>query len=804
MGSSQNTLKSEEQAYEITLDEALSLAQGHHQSGSYVLAERTYRDILRTVPDHFPTTQFLGVLLFQTGNYDEAKHYLQIAVETNPDDAQCINNYGGILTQLGEHEKAIELYDKALALNPDYLDALNNKAQALWFTDKFKAAEAVCRKALAVAPDNVLALNNLGIVLARLYKFEESLDAWEKAAELSPDEAMVWSNWGNVLREMGRVRDSVEKCRKAVDIAPNNPEALNNLANALRDLGKTDEAIELYIKATNARPDYFEAHNNLAIAYADDNLFDKSMVSAKYAVAFNKNFYEGYSTLSRALCEMGEYDQAHTAAQRALALNPDKAESYLDLALVLLKMEQLDDAEAAMQEVLKRQPDSARGYLQLSEIRENLQNTAGAIAAVDDALKMSPDMPMLWVRKALIHHMDNQTEKALEFVEKALQLNPGWYVALHHKAEILISLNRKEEAEKIVRKILGFTKKLPSTYATLTHLKKFTSEDDQDFIDMKALGDEVEGYGNEVSSIYHFAMSEVYEQLKKDDLAFEHLNKANELRFKTLPFVHWKNMDYHQIIKQKYTAEFLEQFKGAGHQSEVPVFILGMPRSGTTLTEQIISAHPDVFGAGELNDLGQVQKLSGTMGERDVAFLGEEYIRRVTARDTTRKALRITDKMPANYMYLGFIASILPNAKIIHCRRNPMDTALSCYKQNFARGQHWTYNLEALAEHYKSYEDLMDHWRTVLPGRFIEVDYEDTVNDLEGQARKLIDYIGLEWNDACLEPHKQKRAVLTASKSQVTKPVYKTSVEKWKRYEKQLQPLVRILRPELALPEDAA
>jgi hypothetical protein len=158
--------------------------------------------------------------------------------------------------------------------------------------------------------------------------------------------------------------------------------------------------------------------------------------------------------------------------------------------------------------------------------------------------------------------------------------------------------------------------------------------------------------------------------------------------------------------------------------------------------------------------------------------------------------------MPGNYMNIGLIASILPNAKIIHCCRNPFDTCLSNFKQNFMMGQHWSYDLEELGQEYLRYLDLMAYWHKVLPGRIHDISYEETVGDVETQARKLIDFIGLEWDDACAMPHKQKRAVLTASKMQVTQPVYKTSVEKWKVYEKQLQPLVRIISPELALSEE--
>lgn len=791
--------KNNDEKHEVTLDEALKLAQGHHQSGNYILAERTYRDILRSVPDHFPTTQFLGVLLFQSGNFDEARRYMELAVETNPDNAHCLNNYGGVLAQMGEYENALELYEKALEIDPGYLDALNNKSNALWRLERYKEAEKTCRKALEISPHNLFALNNLGMVLARLVKFEEALEAWEQAVELKPEEAMLWLNWGNVLREMGRLKESEEKCAKAVELSPKNPEALNNLGNALRDQGKLSEAIDAYTRATNEKPDYYEAHGNLSIAYADDNRFEPAAISAKYAVAFKPDFVDGYSNLSKALLALAEYEQAHAAAQKAIHLEPAKAGPYLDLADILLRLDRLDDSEAAMQEAISREPDSARFYMKLSEIYDRKNDMEKALEAVDKALDMSPDMALLWLRKGLVHYINSDLEKGIEYIDKALQLSPGWPIALQHKAEMLISLNRNDEAEKIVRKILEKNKDIPSTFSTLISLKKVESEDDPDFQDMLKLEETAHKYGKEIECVFHYAVSNAYEQMKKFDKAFEHMKKANELKAATLPKARHKEVDMHLAIKQKYTPEFIKSLQGHGYESDVPIFIVGMPRSGTTLTEQIISSHPDVYGAGELADIGKVQKMSRSHENMDIAALGEEYIRRMRAYDRTGVAKKITDKMPANYMYLGFIVSILPNAKIIHCRRNPIDTCLSCYKQNFARGQYWSYDLEEMGDQYLKYLDLMEYWREVLPGRFLEINYEDTVGNFEEQARKLIDYVGLEWDDACLEPHKQKRTVLTASKAQVTKPVYKTSVDKWKRYEKGLQPLVERLLPEQAL-----
>ncbi|GJL85522.1 MAG: hypothetical protein DHS20C02_12970 [Micavibrio sp.] len=798
MGSSKVKNDQEEQQH-VTLDEAVTLAQGHHQSGNYILAERTYRDILRSVPDHFPTTQFLGVLLFQSGNYDEAKYFLKLALDTEPEDHNCWNNYGGVLTAVHEYEEALDAYNRALKAAPTYLDALNNKSYTLWLLGRLDEAEEACHKALEVAPDSVVALNNLGIILSKQIKFEESIDIWEKASELSPDEAMVWINWGNILREMGRLSESEEKCRKAIELAPDNPEALNNLGNALRDQSKPEEAIEYYRKAANIKPDYHQVHNNMAIAYADNCRFEESAIAAKYAVAFKDDFADGYINLSRALCELGDYEPAHRAAQRSIHLDPENPETYLGLADVLLKSDQFDDGEAVLQEALKKEPNSARAYMKLCEIRDNMNDFEGAIEAIDKAIEISPDMAQPWMRKAMTYYLAGEVEAALETVDKALQLSPKWTVALQQKAEMLVAINENEQAEEIIREIFKVTKELPGTYGTLTSIKKFKSEDDEDFQNMLDLEDKVESFGQNLAAALYFAISDAYEQMKKYDQSFEYLKRANDIKRKSVPYITWKDMDYHGLVKEKYTPQLLKQNEGKGCDSDVPVFIVGMPRSGTTLTEQILAAHPDVLGAGELPYMGKVDKMTRHQSITDAKTLGEEYLKLARTKDKDGDAKRIVDKMPANYMFVGFIASILPNAKIIHCRRNPIDTCLSCYKQNFARGQYWSYNLEELADAYKRYLDLMEYWKEVLPGRILEVDYETTVNNLEDEAKRLIDHIGLEWNDACLEPHKQKRNVITASKAQVTKPVYNTSVEKWRRYEEQLQPLVQELMPSQAL-----
>lgn len=787
---------------EVTLEEALDLARGHHFAGNYVLADRTYRDILRAVEDHFPTTLFLGVLQYQLGNFEESLLWLNRAGETNPDDKQVWNNIGAVLTDSKKPEEAIEAFDKALAIDHEFVEALNNKALALWMLDRHEEAETMARAALKVTPDNMESMDKLGIALAGQKKFEEAVEAWEKAVEANPDVPKLWANLGNALRELGRIKESEEKCRKALELNPDFPEALNNLGNALRDRGEFEEAGEMYRKATNLMPEYYMAHNNLAICLMDQNLYEDAAIAARYAVAFERNDARSYNTLSSALSHMGDYNNARAAAQRAIYLAPEDVQGYLDLADVNMSADLLDDGEAALHEALRREPDSPRTLKKLAEIRQRLNDNDGALKAIDEALELSPQMPVLWQTKSHILQMSDDPEGALKAIDKAIKLTPKSAFGLPNKAEILIALNRNEEAEKLVRKTLEINDDMPGPYYTLTNLKKFKSEDDPDFVAMKAFEDCDEKWGLSGKTVIHYALSDAYEHMGKYDEAFHHLKTANDTKRKMIPYDAKKQPKEFFAIKQRFNPEYLQLMEGRGCDSDLPVFILGMPRSGTTLTEQIISSHPDVFGAGELPFIGKLRDKFGHLTVENAREMGEEYIRLIKARDKSGKVKRITDKMPGNYVNVGMILSILPNAKVIHCRRNPMDTALSCYKQNFAQGQYWSYDLKELAQEYNRYLDIMAFWRQLLGDRFLEIDYEETVSNTEAQARKLIDFVGLDWNDACLEPHKQKRMVLTASKAQVTKPVYKTSVEKWKRYEDGLQPLIDHIDFDL-LPEGA-
>jgi hypothetical protein len=305
----------------------------------------------------------------------------------------------------------------------------------------------------------------------------------------------------------------------------------------------------------------------------------------------------------------------------------------------------------------------------------------------------------------------------------------------------------------------------------------------------------------------HFALGKAYLDYGDSAAAFGHLDQGNAMKRSTITYDPAAASRWLQSVASGFDQQLLECFKDAGAQSAMPIFIVGMPRSGTTLIEQILASHPAVQGAGELKLLSQIgdsfgglpQLLDGITAER-LHQMGDHYADKVALLADGRA--HVVDKMPANFIYAGLIRLILPNARIIHARRNPVDTCLSCYSKLFAGEQSFTYDQAELGRFYRDYDVLMAHWRQVLPGsHFLEVTYEDVVDDIEAQARRMLDFLGLPWDPACLSFYETRRPVRTASVNQVRQPIYKTSAGRWRTHADNLGPLLEEL--ELSLRESA-
>ena len=782
-----------QQENEVTLESALEIAKDYHLNGNLKAAEITYNDILNAFPDDFSSLHYLGILAYQRDAPKEGLVFLKKALEINDTNAETFNAYAVTLEITGQLDAALEQWQKALEINPNFVDALSNYGNALWKNKEFGKAQEACEKALEINPDFHDALINLGNALMSQNMHDQAVEQWQKALTINPNHASAHINIGNSLRELGQITKSEEHCLKALELSPDNPIALLNLGNAVRDQGRYEEAEKIYKQATDIQPDSALSHNNLATVLICTERYDEALVATRYALAFDPESVTAYGTQAVALRELNRLREAEKAARKALSLAPDSVEARIDLADILSLESNFHEAAELFDEAMELQPDSPRLYIKLSSALDRAHRTDEAIEVIKKAVEVNPEMPEAYWVMGTIYFMSNDIENAEKALDKAIELKPDFTHALASKAEILQSLGKMKESEQFIREALRLNEISPNLYYSLSNTKTF-EKDGPEFKAMEDMLLDSQKVTKQDRAILHYALFRSYEKIKDYEKAYPHLKKGADIKSGFVTHDEERQHNLFSSIQTTFSKDNVKKITNSGCDSDVPIFILGMPRSGTTLTEQIISSHPDVYGAGELSISAAAEREVGVVNNDRAKEWGEYYVDKMrNINEETQKAKKITDKMPGNYAKLGQLILALPNAKIIHCRRNPMDTCLSCYKQLFSRGHEWSYNWDEMTKHYEEYHNLMAHWRQVFPDKFIDIDYEDTINDFENQARKLIDYVGLEWNDACLTPHKSKRSVLTASKAQVIKPIYNTSIEAWKRYEDELTPMAEQL-----------
>jgi tetratricopeptide (TPR) repeat protein len=423
-------------------------------------------------------------------------------------------------------------------------------------------------------------------------------------------------------------------------------------------------------------------------------------------------------------------------------------------------------------------------------------------------------------RNADIHHnlgwileQMHQLDEAIAEYRRAVQYGTLVDGSYNNMANCLQSLGRFEEAHEAYRRAIEIAPQSMLYYRNFVQSKRMTL-DDPCFVAMEKLAGHADGLTPDNQAQLHFAMGYALADIGQNDRSFEHLLKGNALYRRSIPYHESMTLDLFGQIPRLLNADVLKAKRGLGDPSASPVFIVGMPRSGSTLIEQILASHPQVFGAGERPDFGKALVSALARSDADssklnfdaiheataaqLAPLGAEYLRRIGIEVADAASYqRITDKYPFNFINLGLIHLALPNARFIHSRRSPVEVCLSIYSRIF-QDVPFGYDLGELGRYYRAYDRLMAHWREVLPeGVMIEVQYEDLVDDLEGNVRRMLAHCGLDWDERCLAFHQTKRQVNTASASQVRKPLFRTSLERWRPATELLQPLYDGLGPEL-------
>ncbi len=629
----------------------------------------------------------------------------------------------------------------------------------------FAAADAQYRDVLQRDPENPNALHLLGLLALQTSQFQAAAELIGRAIIARPGDPELFINRCEAYRGLGRIEDALADCRKALALDSDDPAAHYAMGIVLLAKQQTTEAIEHLGTAVELEPEFVEARNSLAVVLIAHGRVDEAIAHLERATELQPEFAEAHGNLASALLRQNRTSEAEAGYRRAIELDPDFSEALFNYGTLLLHQRRLPDAAEMLDRALRLERGNLEIALTLAQTLFDLGEIYTAEAMLRKILAARPDdvEALTWLGSCF--QVQGKFDQARECFEKAADLDPEQPAAHFHLAGLDKDAASVEDVERL-EKMLNKSSLPEADAATL-----------------------------------HYAIAPIYERLKDYDKAFEHYHQANELNGGAALFDMAQRKEYTAQLKEIYVPELFANKADIGSDSELPVFIVGMPRSGTTLTEQILASHPDAFGAGELREIAlAIQNLPNLLGVSEphpfcirhmdatvAGTIGDAYLSRL--RELSGDATRIVDKMPNNFQRIGFIHLLFPKARIIHCRRDPLDTCLSCYFQNFSDGQFFSYDLANLGRFYRLYEDLMQHWHKVLQGRILDVDYEALVQDLEGQSRRIVEHCGLEWDDRCLDFHKTERKVTTASYHQVRQPLYTSSVGRWRRYEAHLGPL---------------
>jgi tetratricopeptide (TPR) repeat protein len=525
--------------------------------------------------------------------------------------------------------------------------------------------------------------------------------------------------------------------------------------------GRIAEAIAGYQRAILAKPDYAEAHNNLATAFLAQGRLEDAVARYRRALSLKPDYAEAHSNLAVALIAQGKIADGVPCYERAIALNPGRADIHYNLGIALASQGRTDEAAARYRHALALKPDYAEAHNNLGNLLAAQNNTTDAGFHFAQSLAIDPRNFEAHNNMGNAFRDQGRFDLALSHYSRAIEIRPASVESHYNRAMV---------------------KTFQHSDADLNAMEE-----------LAARGDLQPGS----APFIHSALAKALEDCGDYDRAFAHLREGNDLKRARIHYDEAAALGFFKRISAVFDCGLFNRFRGAGDPSLVPVFVLGMPRSGSTLIEQILASHPKIHGAGELEHPPHTSDAAPFLFPESVlsldgdalARMGRSYVARLPPLAAGR--LLTVNKLPNNFLYIGLIRLILPNARIIHTVRNPIDTCLSCYSTLFTSGQLFSYDLRELGRYYRGYNELMTHWRSVLaPGAMLDVVYEDVVDDLEGQARRLIDYCGLPWDNRCLDFHTTHRPVYTASAVQVRQPLFRGSIHRWRKFEAGLGPLL--------------
>jgi len=633
-------------------------------------------------------------------------------------------------------------------------------------------AEGLCRALLQKHPDDVNVVGLRGAVLIKLNRLAEAESALKDAIRLAPTFAKPYEDLGHVLLQLRRPQEAVEVLRNAVRLDPTLEQGWLKLGKALAMLGAGKEADAAFEKAFALNPE----RRDLALAaeHHKEGRVEEAERIYRRILRTNPNNVDALRMLGRLAAGARRHTDAEHLFRRALRLAPGFTGVMQDLARLLKEQSRFEEAIELLEKVVELEPGNPQAHFQL-------------------ASTLAPA---------------SHTYRALEEYEKALELSPQFPGARLGLGHVLKTIGRQEEAIAAYRECIRLRPDNGESYWSLANLKTYTLTDD----DIAAMEQRLArtDLTPQSRANFLFAMAKALEDRGQYERAWDYYVQGNALQRAAEKYDPVSTEVANDAILEVFDRELLERNAGVGHPDPAPIFIVGLPRSGSTLIEQILASHSQVEGTAELPYAGRVATslnrnradgINYPEAVRELAAehfeaLGRDYLELARIHRAEGRP-RFIDKMPNNFPTIGFLHLILPNATIIDARRHPLDACLSCYRQLFAKGQTFTYDLTDIGEYFLEYQRVMDHWHEVLPGKVLTVQYEELVTDTEAQVARILEHCGLPFEESCLRFHETDRPVRTASSEQVRQPVYTRSVGFWRHYDAQLGELKAVLAPVL-------
>jgi len=708
--------------------------------------------------------------LAQSGQTAEAIKKCDRAIKKKPRDADLLLLAASLYAQNSQYEKIIDYCLQAIKVEPKNTNALYNLTVAYLFSDDYENTIKYTLPLIKLDKKHAKAYANLGLAYWHTGDLEQAKENALTALKLDPKIATNHNNLGLIYKSLNEIDTAISYFKQAIQLDPQLAEAYYNCAITLLQTG--DEQGNNYLdKALLIKPGYPEANNYKGLSLLENNQSAQSIDFFKKAITHKQDYAEAYCNLGNAFMNEQEFSYAEAMFRKAIEHNPNFASAYNNLGNALLDQ---DDFR-------QHQDEAEQNYLK--------------------AIELAPELNDTYKNLGVCYQGEGIHDKALHYFKIYNERVPSDEVVIAGMASVHERRAEYDEGMALIEPFIyndNVSAEIVLAYAKLARHFKHEDEAIQALINIDDTS-----ILNKLRIEKYYALGKLTEPKGDADTTFTYYKQANDLEDQEFSIA--LEQSTFDNIKSYYSKEKIQSLSRAENTSQLPLFIVGMPRSGTSLAEQVLASHPDVFGAGELENMHNiVQKMGDELKPKNnyplcldsmtteyATQIADEHIK--TLQQMAPEAKYIVDKMPHNFMLLGVINLLFPKTTVIQCKRSSIDTCLSIYFQHFNKHHSYSYSLKKLGEYYNLYADLMEHWKNVLDINVIELEYEKVIANPEEEMRNLLDNCGIEWDPACLKFYENKRTVMTPSYDQVRRPIYTSSVAKWKKYEHHLEELINSL-----------